>query len=385
HVLLYLYSLNKLDLRGKMDFNYLLYSMLLCSMCCGLTFGQGSVPIVLATWGFAQQPTDKAWEKLQANKGPLDAVQSGCEYCEFNHCASSVGYANNFDENGETTLDAMLMEGKTHKVGGVAAIKRVVNAIGVARAVMDYTTHTLLTGESATSFAREMGFPVLEKTTLTNATLFQYLRWRYRDCQPNNRKNVKNKCLCGPYSPLDSVEEHSPNELTTWKDLILLKKLAGDASMENLDDHDTLGVLAIDAKGDIAAGVTTNGMRRKVPGRVGDSPIPGSGAYVDNDIGGAVCTGDGDIMMRFLPSYHAVQMLQFGLTPTQAGHDAMLRILKVYPFFSGACIVVNKQGEHGAGCTMARFPMYVRTSNMDSATLLRVNCTIPETPYFNIK
>jgi N4-(beta-N-acetylglucosaminyl)-L-asparaginase len=81
--------------------------------------------------------------------------------------------------------------------------------------------------------------------------------------------------------------------------------------------------------------------------RVGDSPIIGSGSYVDNDIGGACATGDGDTMMRLLPSYQAVESMRQGLSPSEAASDSIRRIIKKYPFFIGAVIAVDKLGNHG--------------------------------------
>lgn len=98
----------------------------------------------------------------------------------------------------------------------------------------------------------------------------------------------------------------------------------------------------------------------QITSRVGDSPIPGSGAYVDQEVGGAVGTGDGDVMMRFVPAYHAVERMRRGDSPEEAASDAIRRIARVYPHFSGAVVAANNHGEYGAACwNIGLFPFAV--------------------------
>ncbi|KAK7922210.1 hypothetical protein WMY93_009112 [Mugilogobius chulae] len=129
-----------------------------------------------------------AWKSLQSGGSVLDAVEKGCTQCEVDQCDGSVGYGGSPDERGETTLDAMIMNGDTMEVGAVANLRRIKNAIGVARAVMERTTHTLLVGESASLFAENMGFTAEDLTT--NKSLNIFSEWLKRNCQPNCRKNV---------------------------------------------------------------------------------------------------------------------------------------------------------------------------------------------------
>ncbi|CAH1776367.1 unnamed protein product [Owenia fusiformis] len=343
-----------------------------------------SLPIVITTWYFGLNPTNTAWDELQTpGKLPLDAVQKGCEWCEDNFCSSGVGYGYKPDESGESTLDALVMDGKTHDVGAVGGLRRVQNAIGVARAVMKHTSHTLIVGDAATEFAKSMGFEVMPNASLSNTSDNTYWTWRQNDCQPNFRKNVKPAGKCGPYYPADQPSDFnrrtSFNKRDTREDASKIWDVPGSPS-----DHDTICVIAIGANKDAAVGVTTNGLRFKVPGRVGDSPIPGAGGYVDNEVGGAAATGNGDIMMRFLPSYHAVELMRHGVSPERAGQDAIRRILKHYPDFNGAMIVVNNKGEYGAACSPGykTFPYFVRTGDMTNATRVDINCTIPDEPVF---
>ena len=185
------------------------------------------------------------------------------------------------------------IDGETYNVGAVSAIRRVKNAAGVARAVLDHTSHTMLAGELAAEFAYEMGFA--NESLYSNQSIQQHETWLSNNCQPNFWVNVspdptKN---CGPYTPLSSYELDS-NDVLTREQLGI-----GE------DNHDTIGMVVIDGNNRKAAGTTTNGMRYKISGRVGDSPVPGAGAY-SGDAGGAAATGDGDIMMRFLPTYQGM-------------------------------------------------------------------------------
>lgn len=247
----------------------------------------GHIPVVINTW-FVSNATQAAWEELTIRGGSaVDAVVAGCSQCEADQCRGTVGYGGDPDENGETTLDAMIMDGKTMDVGSVAALRMVKPAIAVARAVMDYTQHTLLVGDQATMFAEEMGFTV--ESLSTNKSKTEWKKWINNKCQPNFRQNVlpNPKTSCGPYKPKQMTDTHIKD-----------RQPLGISPT----NHDTIGMIAIDKHGDISSGTSTNGLTHKIPGRVGDSPLMGAGSYAMNGVGGAACTGDGDIMMRFLPS-----------------------------------------------------------------------------------
>ncbi|KAG9479895.1 hypothetical protein GDO78_011753 [Eleutherodactylus coqui] len=223
-------------------------------------------------------------------------------------------------------------------VGAVANLRRIKNAIGVARAVMDHTKHTFLVGESASLFAESMGF-VCEDLT-TNRSLSIYSKWLDLRCQPNFRKNVTPDPTksCGPYKPVRGLPEEKTSSLQKEVDL---------------HSHDTIGMIAVDRNGNVATGTSTNGASHKIPGRVGDSPVIGAGSYADSLVGGAAATGDGDTMMRFLPSYQAVENMRLGADPTTACQKAIDRIQKRIPVFFGAIICANRTGSYGAACSKA--------------------------------
>lgn len=320
------------------------------------------LPLVVNTWPFAAANAE-AWNILYNDKGSaLDAIEKGCTVCQDLQCDGSVGFGGSPDENGETTLDAMIMDGITHDVGAVGALRRIKDVISVARAVMEHTTHTLLVGEQATQFAKAMGFK--EESLTTNRSTAIFNKWIENNCQPNYWTNVvpDPKTSCGPYTPSEKIinTKHS---------------VAIEGQNYNIDNHDTIGMITIDVNGNIAAGTSTNGATHKVPGRVGDSPIPGSGAYADKFVGGAAATGDGDIMMRFMPSLLAVEGMRTGLSPSKAAEKAIKQIALYHPDYFGAVIAVSINGEYGAACNgMDTFHFSIANTQLGKTTVLSVPC-----------
>ena len=293
--------------------------------------GKASLPVVVTTWNFAPKANKAAWKILEKGGSALDAVEKGINDIELDPAVESVGYGGTPNEHGETTLDSMIMWGPKHEVGAVGCLKRIKPAISVARKVLEKTKHTMLVGDDATRFAVKMGF---EEVNLTNARSNKMWEdWVKKGKKPNHWEAEPRK---------DKEEE------------------------KDKEDHDTISMLAIDKNGDICAGCSTNGLDFKIPGRVGDSPITGCGAYADNDIGAAAATGNGDVMMRFLPAYQAVTNMGAGMSPRDAALDALKRIHKKGYRIGGAIIAVNKKGEYGAACLRySSFPFGVRNDSID--------------------
>ncbi|KAI1420008.1 asparaginase [Xylaria sp. FL1777] len=319
------------------------------------------LPLVINTWGGPfTAGTDAAYlSLLEAQTSALDAVEVGCSTCEANQCDGSVGYGGSPDENCETTLDAMIMDGTTMKSGSVAALRRIKNAIGVARAVLEHTTHTMLAGDFATEFAVSNGFAVQNLTTLDSAA--SCAAWKAGGCQPNYRINVTPDpaSSCGPYSPL-ALNSSSEDYVSRLR------------ARESPEGHDTISMIAIHSSGTMAAGTSTNGASRKIPGRVGDGPITGSGSYVDGDVGGCGATGDGDIMMRFVPCYQAVENLRLGMHPKAAAEDAVRRMLRKYPAVQSGIVVVDKNGNHGGAGSGWTFTYAYRGGTMNETAVVSV-------------
>lgn len=266
-------------------------------------------PVILTSWGFGEGANAVGWPILARNGLAIDAVEAAINHVELLPDEFSVGYGGSPNAVGETTLDAMMMWGPTHDVGAVGCLKRVKLAISVARKVMEETRHTLLVGDDATRFAAGMGF---EETSLTNAESLRVWEEWAATGQPSGAWGEE---------PIEHDE-----------------RPAG---------HDTVGSIAIDAQGNLCVGCSTNGGTFKLPGRVGDSPITGAGAYGDNDVGAAIATGNGDVMMRFLPTYHAVELMRSGASPTEAARGALDRIAAKGYRFDGAVIAMSKAGAHG--------------------------------------
>ncbi|KAL1505243.1 hypothetical protein ABEB36_004850 [Hypothenemus hampei] len=331
---------------------------------CLFHYCQAILPIVVNTWGFTQA-TQNAWTKLQEQDKSLDALEEGCRTCQNLQCDFTVGYGGSPDENGESTLDALIFDGSTINMGAVGGIRNVKDAIGVARKVLDNTQHSFLVGSLASDFAKNLGFPL--ETLETNYSTTLYNTWKDNKCQPNFWMNVypdptKN---CGPYSltsrcSLKNIHLSRTNEIP---------------QVFNTANHDTIGMIVINSDGHVVAGTSTNGANHKIPGRVGDSPIPGAGAYADSEIGAATATGDGDIMMRFLPSFLAVEKMRDGSNPNDAAQAAISRIAAKYPNFFGAIIVVDKQGTVGAACNgMEKFPYSIMNNTLTEPLIEYMNC-----------
>ncbi|PSR77181.1 nucleophile aminohydrolase [Coniella lustricola] len=336
--------------------------------------GSMNLPMVINTWaGPFTAATDAAFEVLSLtphNTTALDAVQIGCATCERNQCDGTVGFGGSPDENCETTLDALIMDGQTLRSGAVAGLRRVRDAIGVARLVHDYTEHSLLAGDLATRFAVDFG-GFVEENLATTESLAQCEAWRAADCQPNYRAGhivPDAGAQCGPYAPwkasdsLDNAELHEGNSFE---------------SSSSKRSHDTISMVAIHSDGTMAAGTSSNGATHKVPGRVGDGPIVGSGSYVDSDIGGCGATGDGDIMMRFLPCYQAVENMRRGLSPQEAADDAVSRMIKRYPMAMTGIVVVDNKGQHAGAGSGWTFTYAFRSGDMKEAVTVTVPALQP--------
>lgn len=284
-------------------------------------------PFILTTWDFGPGANEVGYEYLKQGGSAIDAVEAAINHVELLPDEYWVGYGGVPNEVGETTLDAQILWGPTHDFGAVGCLKRVKRAISVARQVMEKTQHTLIVGDDATRFATRMGF---SETSLTNArSQAAWEAWAAK----GERTNAFDP------EPFDS---------------------------DSLRGHDTVGSIAVDRDGNLCVGCSTNGREFKIPGRVGDSPIPGAGAYGDQQVGAAVATGNGDVMMRFLPTYHTVELMRQGLSPTEAATAAIKRITDRGYQFGGGIAAVTIDGRHGgakAGWEDAGFSYSVLSAN----------------------
>ena len=266
-------------------------------------------PIVICTWDF-NKASAAAWEVLRAGGNALDAVEQGVRVEEADVNNQTVGIGGRPDRDGNVTLDACIMD-KNGNCGAVLALQNITHPISVARKVMEETPHVMLAGQGAERFAYEIGF---EKT--------------------------------------DLLTEKSRQEWLEWKKTSQYKPII------NIENHDTIGMLAIDSKGDISGACTTSGMAYKMAGRVGDSPIIGAGLFVDNEVGGATATGVGEEVVRTVGSFLIVELMRQGKSPQEACEEGVKRIIaknKDKPDFQIGFIAVNKKGETGGYCIQPGF------------------------------
>ncbi|KAL0278975.1 UNVERIFIED_CONTAM: hypothetical protein PYX00_000633 [Menopon gallinae] len=268
-------------------------------------------PLVVTTWAF-KNATIKAWNVLSEKKGSaLDAVEQGCTVCEYEQCDFTVGFGGSPDENGETTLDAMMMCGNSMNVGAVGGLRRIKNAISVARRVLHNSKHSLLVGDAATAFAKSMGFK--EENLTTTYSLNLHKKWLQKNCQPNHWVGVEPdpSKSCGPYSPKRAFPF-----------------VFDDSTRGKKYNHDTIGMVAMDVTGSVASGTSTNGLIHKIPGLI------------------------------------AVEEMKKGATPIAATRTAINRIKEKHKNFFGAVIALKKDGSFGASCNgMDFFPFYVGSTN----------------------
>lgn len=261
-------------------------------------------PIVIATWNVPNS-TAEAWNVLKKGGNSLDAVEIGVQMEEADVSNQSVGKGGRPDRDGNVTLDACIMDSKGN-CGAVVYMQNITHAISVARKVMEETPHVMLAGKGAEQFAYEQGFP--KEKLLTEKSKTEWLEW---------------------------------------------KKESKYAPVINIENHDTIGMLAIDAEGDISGACTTSGMAYKMAGRVGDSPIIGSGLFVDNEIGGATATGQGEEIVKTVGSFLVVELMRQGRSPQEACEEAVNRIIKNEPDYENiqvGYIAINKNGETGSYC-----------------------------------
>ena len=322
---------------------------------------------VINTWPFVDA-TEAAYDVLYNNGRAIDAVVSGCSQCEVDQCDGTVGWGGiSPDEDGHTTLDAMVMEGENQDMGAVIQLKYVRDASKVARAVLEHTFHSILVGENATNFALSLGF---ERQNLSSQESLNVWRdWKENKCQPNYWKNMINSTKqCGPYQTENDVNTDLDQQRDQTVDQTNLR-------IKNEKDHDTIGMVALDKFGNMAAGTSTNGKSHKIAGRASDSALPGCGAYVDNEVGGALATGDGDIMMRFSPAFLAVELMRGGISPQTAADLAIKRISAKYPHFSGGVVTAARDGKFGAACNgMETFLYSYRNEISSGAVVVEISC-----------
>lgn len=297
-------------------------------------------PVVISTWDAGLEANKAAWEILSQNGRALDAVEKGVMATEssLNCC---VGLGANPDRDGKVTLDACIMD-EHHNCGAVAFLERIKHPISVARRVMEKTPHVFLVGEGAQQFAIAEGF-VLESGKLSANAQEAYDRWLKQSQYKSPGINIENTHNHGPFAP---------------------------AKLENGEwNHDTIGMLALDAAGNLSGSCTTSGAGFKMRGRVGDSPIIGAGLFVDNEVGACVATGQGEDVIRVAGSSTVVELMRQGNSPEQACRKVVERIVKIKKEkakeIQVAFLAMDPQGQIGAYALQPGFSYAVRSKDQE--------------------
>ena len=264
-------------------------------------------PVIISTWDFGRAVPETAFQTLMKGGTVIDAVERAVMIPEADPEVTTVGYGGYPDRNGKVTLDACIMNGNGD-CGAVVFLENIMHPVSVARLVMEKTQHVVLAGEGALQFALENGFKKMNLLT--------------PDAEAAYREWLKTS----DYKP-PQASEHN---------------------------HDTIGLLAMDGKGNMAGACTTSGMAWKIRGRVGDSPLIGAGLYVDNDVGGATATGIGEAVIKVAGSFLIVELMRNGKSPQEACRIALERIVHKQPRYAekdgfvAGFVAMTKEGQIGA-------------------------------------
>jgi N4-(beta-N-acetylglucosaminyl)-L-asparaginase len=294
-------------------------------------------PVVVSTWDFGKTANVGAWEVLGKGGRALDAVEAGVRIPEADPTNQTIGYGGLPDRDGRVTLDACIMDEK-YNCGSVMCLEYIIHPISVARLVMEKTPHIILTGEGALQFALANGFK--KENLLT----------------PESEKAWKEWMKSANYSPQMNIENK-------------LYEKGKDPMPGGVNNHDTIGMMAMDGSGNMSGACTTSGLAYKMHGRVGDSPVIGAGLYVDNEVGAATASGVGEEVIRIVGSHLVVELMRHGMSPEMACKEAVKRIVLRSPEKSKTIqvgfVALNKKGEYGGYSLQPGFSFSVKSNSVD--------------------
>jgi N4-(beta-N-acetylglucosaminyl)-L-asparaginase len=291
-------------------------------------FPSAASPIVLSTWAPNVKANAVAWAILSAGGRALDAVEAGVKIPEADPEDQSVGYGGLPDRDGRVTLDSCIMD-EHGNCGAVMCLEHILHPISVARLVMERTPHVQLVGAGALQFALSQGFT--KQNLLT----------------PQSEAAWRNWLRTSKYDPMITVDQ-------------LQQKNGTQPVPGQINNHDTIGMIAIDAKGNLSGACTTSGMAFKMHGRVGDSPIVGAGLFVDNEVGAATATGVGEEMVRMCGAHTIVELMRQGYTADEACKRAIERVIKKHgpdkaKSLQVGFLALRKDGNYGAASVVEGF------------------------------
>jgi N4-(beta-N-acetylglucosaminyl)-L-asparaginase len=279
--------------------------------------GSGKGPLILSTWDHGMPANERAWDVLNEGGSVLDAVEQGVMVVESDFSNRSVGLGGLPDRDGHVTLDACIQD-HDGRAGAVAFVQRFEHPISMARAVMERTPHVMLVGAGAERWALQNGFSTRDVDIPEVRAAWQ--KWREQS----------------HYEPV-----------------------------ANIENHDTIGMVAMDAQGRLAGSCTTSGLAYKVHGRVGDSPIIGAGLFVDGEAGAACATGVGELVIRVAGSHTVVELMRQGRSPEEACKEAVMRIQRKHKELSDmqvGFLAIRADGAYGGYALRSGFSYALRTA-----------------------
>jgi N4-(beta-N-acetylglucosaminyl)-L-asparaginase len=294
-------------------------------------------PVVVSTWNFGKTANVGAWDILGKGGRALDAVENGVKIAEADPLTQTVGYGGLPDRDGFVTLDACIMD-EQFNCGSVMCLEHIMHPVSVARMIMEKTPHIVLVGDGALQFALANGFKKMN--LLTRKSEKDWREW-LKTSKYRPEKNVENKLYSKENDPMPGGPEN----------------------------HDTIGMLAMDAKGNLSGACTTSGLAYKIHGRVGDSPIIGAGLYVDNEVGAATSSGVGEEVIRIVGSHLVVEYMRAGLEPAMACQKVVERLVKINPekckTIQVAFLALSANGTYGGYSIQPGFSYAVKSNDVE--------------------
>jgi len=277
-----------------------------------------------------RQALDSGWHVLEQGGSALDAVEASVVTME-DDVTFDAGRGSFLTRDGRVQLDALIMDGATLRAGGVGCVERIRNPILAARLVLDKSPHVYFVAEGAERFAQEQGMLLCRNEDLVIEREIQ----RLKQAQEKEKAGHPDMTFAGPQS-----------------------------------SHDTVGAVALDVNGNIAAGTSTGGTLNKAPGRVGDSSLIGCGCYADNHSAAASCTGWGEPIMKLVLAKWATDRVRTGGSPDAVASEAMF-YLEQRLQGHGGIILLDQRGRFGVGHSTPRMAWAFRSTESERAG---INC-----------
>ncbi len=332
-------------------------------------------PLIVSTWSFGQRGHAAAWPALAAGGSSIDAVERVCAVIDEDPQVDSVGFGGLPDARGRVSLDGCIMLAPD-RCGSACCVRRFMHPVSIARRIMEKTPHVMLAGDGAEAFADQQGF--MPADLLSADAQDAWHKWM-KDQAPVDQ--TRDRGIDHTRTAADQPKSKLPRpiDIPGSGGRLFFHPGPGNDGDERrravaIDDerrwrhHDTIGTLAIDARGVMTGACSTSGTPFKLPGRVGDSPIIGHGLYVDPAHGAATATGAGELVMGVCGSFLAVECMRRGATPLDALRETLQRIIDSYdlkPEHQVAMIALRPDGAFASAALRPGYRTSIRTPQRD--------------------